>query len=74
MTHGLTLVKPLREAVRVERLQDISEEDIYKEGYPVAHEIACPWEWLIGLWDSITPNHKWESNPWVFVYEFKEVE
>ena len=54
--------------VRVERLQDISIEDIRKEG--------CNSSYLerIELWNKTAPKgYKWGDNPYVFVYEFKRV-
>lgn len=87
--------------VRVERLQDISDEDVYKEGFAketvnngwgnYAHhweamlvyydsigrtrEIRSPYprEAFAALIDKISGNGTWESNPWVFVYEFELV-
>lgn len=71
-------------AVRVERLQDISEEDAKAEGvtpFPYNPEGDC---WTDGkhttayqyLWNEIngwSPN-AWDANPWVWVVEFKRVE
>ena len=72
--------------VRVERLQDISEEDAIAEGIT---ELANREYSLNGgkfranyavgsfrqLWDSINAkSHPWQSNPWVWVIEFKKVE
>ena len=64
--------------VRVERLQDISEEDAKAEG--------CEWsQWSFpnstkpgksayrALWESINGPGSWDLNPWVWVVEFKEV-
>ena len=60
--------------VRVERLQDISEADAVAEG---AHSSV---NWPGGrfargnyahLWWTINGDGSWESNPWVWVVEFK---
>jgi hypothetical protein len=67
--------------IRVERLNEISEEDAIKEG-------AVQW-WLESerlpvhglakncfrlLWESINGNGSWDLNPWVWVIEFKKLE
>lgn len=72
--------------VRVERVQDISEEDAKTEG--VASVGACfrnysapdmPFEFartsFFTLWDSINAErgYGWDANPWVWVVEFKVV-
>lgn len=85
--------------VRVERLQDISIEDIYKEGFEKVTvnngwgNAAFHWEAMLvyddslgrtkeirspdpreafaTLIDKVSGNGTWESNPWVFVYEFE---
>ncbi len=66
--------------VRVERLQDISEEDARAEGingiYPAGSDeltyINGPggYHWL---WDSLHGKGAWDKNPWVWVIEFKKV-
>jgi hypothetical protein len=83
--------------VRVERLQDISEEDaiaegvkceVYDQGKPIS---ACWYNYqedlfdgsfnspeaidsFRTLWDSINAKkHPWQSNPWVWVVEFKHL-
>lgn len=75
-------------SVRVERLQDISEEDVLAEG--AAHsgecdharrsceEIGCygPNSYRGGfadLWQSINGPGSWDKNPWVWVVEFKRI-
>ena len=79
--------------VRVERLQDISDEDCIREG--IYKKTLCPpgdidyfyhqepmskWEVypsardaFAGLIDKVSGKGTWESNPWVFVYEFELV-
>jgi len=65
-------------AVRVERLNDISESDARAEGYPVGREVDGgahdPWLWFRDLWDGIYPDNTFKVNPWVWVIEFKCVE
>ncbi|KKN74875.1 hypothetical protein LCGC14_0386240 [marine sediment metagenome] len=69
-------------AVRVERLQEISEEDAKAEGWPVPElgtEIsirkAVPVIWFCDLWDSINAKrgYSWKSNPFCWVVEFKRI-
>lgn len=69
--------------LRVERLQDISEEDVAAEGVE-----SCPdcdamilthrdggEHWNVRdyahLWNSINSKDAWDANPWVWVVEFK---
>lgn len=65
--------------VRVERLQDISEEDAMAEG--------CEWQhWTFPnsttpgktsycvLWESINGAGSWDANPWVCVVSFRRIE
>jgi hypothetical protein len=59
--------------VRAERVQDITVEDIIKEGlvsYLREHDACCDLrdKW-IKLWDSINAGrgYSWDSNPWVWV-------
>ena len=74
--------------VRVERLQDITEEDAIAEGIervsiaPFVHRFKnylCnnkfigPKESFKTLWMKINGIDSWKSNPWVWVYEFKQV-
>ena len=64
--------------VRVERVQDISEEDARAEGIPdeyrAGHRIYYRPRFKT-LWDSINAKRGfgWDSNPWVWVVEFKRV-
>lgn len=78
--------------VRVERLQDISDEDCLKEGiapmivgceYYVFSFIdkekgrfldyKTPREAYAALIDKVSGKGTWESNPYVFVYDFELV-
>ncbi len=65
-------------AVRVERLQDISEEDAKSEGVAPSQHIITPPEALyrvgfLKLWQSIYGEESWRANPWVWVIEFRRV-
>ncbi|MFW4859062.1 hypothetical protein ACOAP9_05030 [Pseudomonas aeruginosa] len=73
-------------AVRVERLQDISEEQALAEGVrgePCDHarqacaDIGCWGDTAKGafgfLWESLNGEGSWAANPWVWVVEFKRV-
>ena len=72
--------------IHVERLQDISDEDCFREGVDVAfqngHAVSyyrfensrghyyTPREAFAALIDKVSGKGTWDSNPWVFVYEF----
>lgn len=71
-------------AVRVERLQDISQEDAIAEG--LHRDELGLWTWgnypsgatnpvyaYELLWRMINGDESWESNPWVWVIEFKKI-
>ncbi|MDI7136534.1 hypothetical protein QMO42_19110 [Pseudomonas aeruginosa] len=73
-------------AVRVERLQDISEQQALAEGVrgePCDHarqacaDIGCWGDTAKGafgfLWESLNGEGSWAANPWVWVVEFKRV-
>ena len=65
--------------VRVERLQDICHEGVTAEGI---QQKECGCEVVTGgyctvfreFWNAVNGKGAWESNPWVFVYEFMRVE
>lgn len=67
-------------AVRVERLQEISEADAEAEGvafmreYPDADETLSARQLYDILWESINGDGSWAANPWVWVVEFRKVE
>ncbi len=52
--------------VRVERLQDISEEDAKAEGSAYRTEFR-------DIWRSIYGDGSWAHNPWVWVIEFRRI-
>lgn len=59
-------------SVRAERLQAITYDDVEAEGV----DIGGGWGWVqdwADLWDSINAKrgYGWDSNPWVWVVEFK---
>lgn len=66
--------------VRVQRLQEISEEDAEAEGYPSKEQRATsgvaeirdayPIAWYSWLWEQINGVGSWEANPWVAAYSF----
>ncbi|BEL80113.1 hypothetical protein SM12BL3_14200 [Serratia marcescens] len=56
-------------AVRVERLQNISEADAIAEGGTEHFNI----DWFGPLWASIYGVDSWNANPWVWVIEFRRV-
>lgn len=70
--------------VRVERVQEISEEDAIAEGVLSISDPSGKSIWGDGfakacfrkLWDSINvkKGHGWNENPWVWVIEFKRKE
>lgn len=67
--------------IRVERLQDITEPDAKAEGVtPLKnpHGVVGAYGHRLGFavaWDSLNEKRAtWESNPWVWVVDFKRVE
>lgn len=75
--------------VRVERLQEISAEDVTAEGVLTAGESMWGSRWWLGvpdqaiadavalyreLWERINGPGSWESNPWVWAISFKMLE
>jgi len=81
-------IRLLVEDVRVERLQDITEEDAKAEGYLYSdwhriNEDAAgialysipdkPICWYAELWRSINGKDSWDKNPWVWVITFTKL-
>lgn len=66
--------------VRVERLQDISDNQARAEGYPASREAETggsdmdAWLWFRTLWGEINGREAFADNPWVWVVEFKRIE
>lgn len=58
--------------VRVERVQEISEEDIRAEG---VQSNSSDMPGFVTLWDSVYGKRGlgWDANPWVFVVEFRRI-
>lgn len=62
--------------VRVERLNEISEEDALAEGVDTTCDDLgryCPVIAFQNLWESINGSDSWAANPWVWVVEFKRL-
>lgn len=66
--------------IRVERLQDISEEDAIAEGIEKnciynngRRYVESPIHSFCTLWQSINGPESWDENPWVWVVEFKQI-
>jgi hypothetical protein len=63
--------------VRVERLQDITEDEAIKEGAKAYGQNNCSGTSariaFAEIWDRTTTEYEWRTNPWVWVYEFERV-
>lgn len=72
--------------IRVERLQDITEEDAIAEGITMTNTPHKGWYWMENvystdtatyayekLWESINGKDSWEKNSWVWVIEFEKL-
>jgi hypothetical protein len=67
--------------IRVERLQDISEDDARAEGCPYSAEWAGRFvdrdetakTWFKSLWNKINGPGAWDENPWVWAISFERV-
>lgn len=64
------------ESIRVERLQDITEEDARAEGVSEFGRVTDARGAFVALWESINgerPGCDWRSNPWVWRVAFSRV-
>ena len=63
--------------VRVERLQEITEDEAIKEGAKAYGQNNCSGTSariaFAEIWDRTTTEYEWRTNPWVWVYEFERV-
>lgn len=72
--------------VRVERLNDCSDEDAFAEGIPLDNpragiEVDIDGQWWAGaararyrkVWEEINGAGAWEANPWVAAYTFRVI-
>jgi hypothetical protein len=64
--------------VRAERLQNITPDDIGREGTPFGMTFA-PYDGFSRLWDGINAKRKdgayaWDRDPWVWVYAFERID
>lgn len=61
-------------SVRVERLHDISKDDVIAEGCYLGSEQPANTNSARNTyreqWEAINGDHSWETNPWVWVIEF----
>jgi len=76
MPESLSRIKLQIVRVGCERVHDISLEDCIKEGIwsirytTTEHNWFCAWQ---TRWIHVNGQASWDSNPWVWVYEFERV-
>lgn len=83
MPRGASRLTLIVESVKIERLQDISEQDASAEGAEPApiHSYVDEYEGpplthkrgFANLWNSINGPGAWDANPWVAAYGFRVV-
>lgn len=76
MTRAMSRILLEITAVRVEQLQDISDEDALAEGvYPTATGLypGSPRAAFRQLWWRINGAGSWAANPWVWAVEFRRI-
>ena len=66
--------------IRMEKLQDMTEEDAQKEGFDGIEDLLDPYDRVFAVgfiptWDhlNIKRGYGWNTNPWVWVITFREV-
>jgi len=61
--------------IRAERLQDITPEDVIKEGIKADPYGRLPIQAFADLWDGLNEarEYGWFINPYVFVYIFERI-
>lgn len=60
--------------VRVERVQDISDIDVFDEGITLGDSpYDQPLPAFMALWININGPESWQSNPWVWIVSFKRI-
>jgi hypothetical protein len=77
MPRWMSRITLLVEAVRMERVQDISEADAVAEGAFKGKATGPEWrnarDWYADLWDTINGPGEWDANPWVSVTTFRQL-
>ena len=63
------------ESIRIERLQEITEEDAIAEGIFVESPSVRHIDFFEYLWDSInfSRGYGWQTNPWVWRIQFRKI-
>lgn len=70
MPHRLSRLTLEITRVRVERLKEISKEDVVAEGFPFHSDRDA----MSAMWDKLNGKGSWESSPWVWVVSFRRIE
>lgn len=60
--------------VRVQRLNDISDDDAKAEGWDAETAGQHPYGWYRALWDEINGKGSWAANPWVWALTFRRID